>query len=153
MHPPPCLGPLQPIAWSHRTPEPQTQRETLIRVYTEQWELPWCLRRQRTCPQCGRPGFDLRVGKIPRQREWQPTPGFLPRKSMDRGAWRATVPGAAKSQTRLSDQHFQHYVEEFDPEVIMTSLLSNDITVICTRLICLKINLMTAANQSAFLSE
>ena len=35
----------------------------------------------------------------------------------------------------------------------MTSLLSNDITVICTRLICLKNNLMTVANQSAFLSE
>ena len=25
---------------------------------------------------------------------------------MDRGAWRATVHGAAKSQTRLSDSHF-----------------------------------------------
>ena len=24
----------------------------------------------------------------------------------DRGAWRATVPGIAKSQTRVSDQHF-----------------------------------------------
>ena len=72
---------------------------------------------------------------------------------MDRGAWQDTVHGVAKSQTRLNNQHFQHYVEEFDPEVIMTSLLSNDITVICTRLICLKNNLMTAANQSAFLSE
>ena len=26
--------------------------------------------------------------------------------SMDRGAWWATVPGVAKSQTRLSDFHF-----------------------------------------------
>ena len=26
---------------------------------------------------------------------------------MDRGAWRATVHGVAKSQTRLSDEHFQ----------------------------------------------
>ena len=72
---------------------------------------------------------------------------------MDSGAWRATAHGVVKSQTWLSDQHFQHYIEEFDPEVIMTSLLSNDITVICTRLICLKNNLMTVANQSAFLSE
>jgi len=27
--------------------------------------------------QCGRPGFDPWVGKIPWKRAWQPTPGFL----------------------------------------------------------------------------
>ena len=31
----------------------------------------------RICPQCGRHGFDPRVGKIPWKREWQPTPVFL----------------------------------------------------------------------------
>ena len=30
------------------------------------------------CLQCRRPGFDPWVGKIPRRREWQPTPVFLP---------------------------------------------------------------------------
>ena len=41
----------------------------------------------------------------PWSRKWQPTPVFLPGKSMDRGAWWATVCGVAKSQTRLSIVH------------------------------------------------
>jgi len=32
------------------------------------------------------PGFDPWVEKIPWRRKWQPTPVFLPRESMDRGA-------------------------------------------------------------------
>ena len=36
------------------------------------------------CLQCGRPGFDPWVGKIPRRRKWQPTPVFLPGKSRQR---------------------------------------------------------------------
>ena len=31
----------------------------------------------RICLQCGRPGFDPWVGKIPWRRAWQPTPVFL----------------------------------------------------------------------------
>ena len=30
------------------------------------------------CLQCGRPGFDPWIGKIPWRRKWQPTPVFLP---------------------------------------------------------------------------
>ena len=41
--------------------------------------------------------------KISWRREWQPTPVFLPRKPMDRGAWWARVRGVAKSQTWLSN--------------------------------------------------
>ena len=37
--------------------------------------LPWWL-----CRQCGRPGFDPWVGKIPWSRKWHPTPVFLPGK-------------------------------------------------------------------------
>jgi len=33
------------------------------------------------CLQCGRPGFDPWVGKIPWRRKWQPTPALLPGKS------------------------------------------------------------------------
>ena len=40
--------------------------------------FPWWLRQQRVCLQCRRLGFYPRVGKIPRRREWQPTPVFLP---------------------------------------------------------------------------
>ena len=49
------------------------------------------------------------LGLIPGQgrslgrRKWQPTLVLLPRKSMDRGAWKLTVPGVAMSQTRLND--------------------------------------------------
>ena len=35
----------------------------------------------RICLQWGRPGIDPWVGKIPRRRNWQPTPGFLPGES------------------------------------------------------------------------
>ena len=45
-------------------------------------------------------GFDPWVWSIP-WRLWQPTPVFLPGESLDRGAWRATVHGVAKSHTRL----------------------------------------------------
>ena len=41
-------------------------------------------------------GLDLWVRRIPWRRKWQPTPVILPRKSMDRGAWQATVNGVAK---------------------------------------------------------
>ena len=36
------------------------------------------------------------IGKIPWRRKWQPTPVFLPGKSMDRGDWWATVHGIAR---------------------------------------------------------
>ena len=39
-------------------------------------------------------------------RKWQPTPVFLPGKSHDGGAWRATAHRVAKSQTQLSDFTF-----------------------------------------------
>ena len=41
------------------------------------------------------------VGKVPWRRKWLPTPVFSPGEPQDRGAWRATVHGVAKSRTRL----------------------------------------------------
>ena len=61
-------------------------------------------RRLRKCE------FDLWIGKIPWRRKWQPTPVFLPGKSMDREAWLATVHGVAKSWTWLSDWTQRHTV-------------------------------------------
>ena len=43
--------------------------------------FPWWLSWQRIHPQCGRPGFDPWVGKIPWRRAWQPSPVFLPGES------------------------------------------------------------------------
>ena len=64
---------------------------------------PVWLRQLRICLQCGRPGFDPWVGKIPWRREWLPTPVFWPgeyrgqrslvgyspwgRKELDRTEW------------------------------------------------------------------
>ena len=66
--------------------------------------LPWWLRQWRVCLQHGRPGFDPWEGKIWRG-EW-PLQYSCLEKSMDRGAWQATIHGVAKSQTQLSDWHF-----------------------------------------------
>ena len=46
--------------------------------------LPWWLRGESICLQCGRPGFDPWVRKIPWRRKWQSTPVFLPGESHGR---------------------------------------------------------------------
>ena len=43
------------------------------------------------------------AGLTPELERWWPTPIFLSRKLMDRGAWQATVHGVAKSWTWLSN--------------------------------------------------
>ena len=43
----------------------------------EEMGLPWWLRQWRICLQCGKPGFDPWVGKIPWRREWQEMNKFL----------------------------------------------------------------------------
>ena len=59
--------------------------------------LPWWF----ICLQCGRPGFNPWVRKIPWRREWQPTPVFLPGESHGQ-SW-VSSPWGHKSQTRLSN--------------------------------------------------
>ena len=51
------------------------------------------------CMRHKRHRFDPWVGKMPWRRNWQPTPVFLPGKSMDRGAWQSIVYRDTKSQT------------------------------------------------------
>ena len=62
--------------------------------------LPWWLRWQTICLQCGRPGFNPWVGKIPWRRTWQPTPVFLPGES----PW-AEKPGKLQS---VGSQRVEH---------------------------------------------
>ena len=50
--------------------------------------LPWLLGWSRIYLQCGRPGYDPWVRKIPCRSEWQYS---CLENSMDTGAWRATV--------------------------------------------------------------
>ena len=49
--------------------------------------------------QCRRPGFDPEGGENPLAKEMATHLSIL---AMDRGAWRATIHGVAKSQTRLT---------------------------------------------------
>ena len=52
--------------------------------------------------QCRRCGFNAWVGKVPRRREWLPTPVLLPGKwTEEPGGLQSMV--SAKSQTQLSD--------------------------------------------------
>ena len=53
--------------------------------------------------QCGRPGFDPWVGKIPREGNGNPLQYSCLENPMDRGAWWVTVHGVTKSWTRLSN--------------------------------------------------
>ena len=52
---------------------------------------------------CRRRKFDPWIGKIPWSKKCQPTPVFLPGKSIDRRAWQATVHGVGKNRTQLRD--------------------------------------------------
>ena len=76
-------------------------RETEIIDYIlHTWASPVVLVVKESACQCGRCkrcGFGAWVGKIPWSRKWHPTPEFLPGNFMGRGAWWATVHGAAKS--------------------------------------------------------
>ena len=51
----------------------------------------------------GRAGSIPGSGRSPGERNWQPTPVFLPGSPMDRAAWWATVHGVAKSQSQLNE--------------------------------------------------
>ena len=64
---------------------------------------PWWLSDKGPFRQCRRHRFDPWVGKIPWERKWQCIPVFLLGSPMDRGAWRATVHGVAKSWAWLSN--------------------------------------------------
>ena len=68
-------------------------RSGIARSYVTLSRLPrWRLCKESAC-QCRRHKrcrFDPWVGKIPWRRKWQPTPVFLPGKSLERGAWWAS---------------------------------------------------------------
>ena len=62
-------------------------------------------------------GLTPGVGRFPWSRVRQPSKGFLPRKSQDRGAWRATAHSVATSWARLRDWAFtilrKHFLDVF----------------------------------------
>ena len=91
----------QGLYWGTHRKLPHTRMHTDDWAY-EGFGLPWWLRWWQICLQCGRPGFNPWVGKIPWKRERLPTPVFCPGKLHGR----YIVHRVAKSQTRPSDFHF-----------------------------------------------
>ena len=71
-------------------------------VYPLERASQW-LRWQRISLQCGRPGSNPWVGKIPWRRAWLPTPVFLTRESHGQRGLAHYSPWVTKSQTRLSN--------------------------------------------------
>ena len=67
--------------------------------------LPWWLRGQSVCLQCGRPGFDPWVGKIPWRRKWQPTPIFLSGESHGRRSLVGYSPWGRKESDTTEQLH------------------------------------------------
>ena len=58
------------------------------------------------CLQCGKPGFDPWVGKIPWRRKWQPTPVFLPEESH---GWRSLVGYSPRGRKELDTTEPFHF--------------------------------------------
>ena len=71
-----CLSLLQGII--------PTQADSLPTELSEKPNFPGGSDSKSVCLQCGRPGFNPWVGKIPWRRKWQPTPVLLPGKSHGR---------------------------------------------------------------------
>ena len=65
----------------------------------------------------GRTNRNWQVYYQSRRRQWHPTPVLLPGKSMDGGAWCASVHGVAKSQTQLSDFTFTFHLHALEKEM------------------------------------
>ena len=59
------------------------------------------------CFQCGRPGFDPWVRKIPWRKKWQPTPVFLPRESH---GWRSLVDPSPWGCKESDTTEWLHYL-------------------------------------------
>ena len=68
--------------------------------------LPWWLRWQSLCLQCGRPGFDPWVRKIPWRKKWHPTPVLLPGKSHGRRSLVGYRPWCCKKSDTTEQLHF-----------------------------------------------
>ena len=84
------------------------EKHSIVYIYV--YGLPWWLRWEGICLQCGRPGFNPWVGKISWKRKWQPTPVFLPRKP---NGWRSLVgysPWGRKESNMTEWLHFHFHI-------------------------------------------
>ena len=71
--------------------------------------LSWWLRGKSICSQCGRPGFDPWVRKIPWRRKWQPTPVSVPGESHGKRSLVDYSPRAHKELDMTEEIHFHSH--------------------------------------------
>ena len=75
------------------------------------------------------------LGRSPGEGNGNPLQYSCLENPMDRGAWRAAVPGVAKSQTRLSDFTSLHVIPYYKPSCVFVEFISRyfafDATVFC----------------------
>ena len=104
-------GGLQPM-WSHRVgahnKSKRWHKRDTERVRAERkptTELPWWLGWQSVCLQCGQPGFDPWLGKIPWRRKCQPTPVVLPGESHGQRSLVGYSPWGRKESDTTEHEH------------------------------------------------
>ena len=64
----------------------------------------------KVCLQCGRPGFDPQVRKIPWRRKWESTPVLLPGKSHGQRSLVGYSPWGHKVSDMTERLHFLHFL-------------------------------------------
>ena len=85
----------------------------------------WLSGKESAC-QCRRRGFDPWLGKIPWRRKWQPTPVFLPGKSLGQ----RSLAGYNLNGRKESDMaEHTHYIKLGTHPTLITVLLPNKVTV------------------------
>ena len=72
----------------------------------DNWGLPWWLRQQSICLQCGRPRFNPWVGKTPWRRTRQHIPVLLPGKSHGQRSLVGYSPWDRKESDTTEQLHF-----------------------------------------------
>ena len=71
------------------------------------------------CLQCGRPGFDPWVGKIPWRRKWQSTPVLLPGKSHGQRSLAGCSPWDRKESDTTERLHF-HFLWDWNENTFLS---------------------------------
>ena len=105
--------------------------DILFLVFEGTAGLPWWLRGWSICLQCGRPGFDPWVGKIPWRRRWQPTPVFLPGESHGERSLVGYSPCGHKELDMTERLHFHFHFIRFSIVTVPVYIPINSIGRFC----------------------
>ena len=74
---------------------------------------------------CGRPGFDLWVGKIPWRGAWQPSPVLLPGASHGQRSLAGYSPWGRKESNMSERLSTEHFISKFGQAVRVSSVFTS----------------------------